>query len=104
MNRPSKKYLKKAEIYKYFSRNYTCDLSDKALQDMYRYETFGDKTIENNLFNSEVPNGYLYGKKWLEWHKTEWRDGINDGLFLKEEFENDESIPKHIRMELLKGI
>ena len=104
MNRLSKKYLKKAEIYKYFVRNGAYDLSDKALEDMYRYETFGDNTINIDLFNSEKPNGYFYGKKWFDWHKTEWKDGIDSGLFYKEEFENDNSIPKNIRVELLKGL
>ena len=32
---------------------------------------------------------YIQGKTLRDWHITEWRKGVQDGLFLKQEFTDD---------------
>lgn len=59
------KYRKMCEIYKIFAKDWDCDFSEQAMQDMYNYETFGKGNINEGIFNGNKTNGYAVGKKWL---------------------------------------
>ncbi len=82
--RPSKKWMKKAELYKtraiaYFeeanlARHHSLgepivpcpyDFSEKAALDMFIYESTGIGDVGIDIFNGKL-NGYAIGKKWMD--------------------------------------
>lgn len=70
------KFRKMCEIYRIFSRNWDCDISNKAMQEMFEFETYGRGSIEISGFNTtgKRANGYAVGKKWLNVMVSEWID------------------------------
>ena len=68
----------------------TLDWSDAAAEAMYRYESRGGEPPGER-------NGYAVGKRWLEWHVTEWRSGLAEGLTRAEELEG---LPERIRRKV----
>ena len=75
----NKKYMKMAEIYKYWSINKNiADFSDEALLEAYMYETHGVKPKqENNIFKSGYINGYIDGKKWMDVDFSSWKKEVD---------------------------
>lgn len=55
---------------------------------MYKWETHGIKVPEASN-DPELLSMYIQGKTLRDWHITEWRRDIKEGLFLKEEFKED---------------
>lgn len=52
---------------------------------MYNWESLGI-TMPNTCSNPELLARYIQGKTLRDWHVTEWKVGIEEGLFNKEEF------------------
>lgn len=68
----TKAFEQKAELYRYFAKDFNCDLSDKCLNEMFEYESTGNGDCSINVFNGK-PNGYAVGKKWLDVMISMWR-------------------------------
>ena len=83
----SKKFLKMSEIYKIFSYSWeSLDFSDKALEEMYDWESKGIKIKNKN-------NGFLVGKQYMDVHIEMWRRDILEGLLFKFELYEDNKFP-----------
>lgn len=97
--RISKKYLKIAEGYLYFSKSYDhIDDSDEAMRNMYSYETFGHPRIKyNELQENGKYNAYAIGKHWMDVTIAMWREDIINGNLIKFELLNDPDIPDFIK-------
>ena len=80
-----KKWLRMAEIYRRFSKDYPqADLSDAAALAMFRHETFGDPMPE-----TERLNGFELGKKWMDVTIAGWKEEIaSRGLLVSELIED----------------
>lgn len=83
MTKISRKYRKKAETYKYFSRYWGDLLSydNAALEECFLWESQGIMYKSQN-------NGYVIGKKWMDVNIAMWKEDILRGLLLKEELED----------------
>jgi len=81
-------YRKMANIYKLFCDYPEADLSEKALEEAFIFESTGNGIVNNSIFGGKV-NGYLLGKKWLNVTVAMWREDIKKGLFAVREFYND---------------
>ena len=73
------RYLKKAELYKRFAKDWRgkeLDFSSQALQEMYDYETFGKGDLSLGVFTLENKpiNGYAYGKNQLDITVGMWKE------------------------------
>ena len=85
----SKNYLRMSEVYRIFSSpwEHVLDFSDKALVDMYRYETHGVS------INNPNANGFYVGKQWMDVNIKMWREDIRDGYLTKHELFSDPMFP-----------
>lgn len=60
-------------LYQHFARLFgEFDFSDDALLSMYNYESYGAELVGSN-------NGFFIGKRWLNWHVTNWKEGLRQG-------------------------
>lgn len=72
--KPSKRWLRMAEMYKRFARDFPdADFSDRAALDMYKNETFGTP-----LPKTESLNGFFVGKKWMDVTVSQWKEDIRE--------------------------
>jgi len=93
-------------LYKRFAGGNNYDFSDKALEEMYKYETFGEGNINNSIFNTINLNGYFIGKKWLNLTVTMWlNDFQKPGWvhFLKDIY-SDKSLPRWWLKKIFKNL
>lgn len=68
------KFIKMCEVYKIFAKDWDCDFSDEAMQEMFIFESKGTGNIDISGFNAtcKKPNGYAVGKKWLNVTVSMW--------------------------------
>ena len=95
---PSKRWLKKAEIYKLFAKGFgNLDFSERAAKELYDYESQGKGNIEIDTF-ARSSNGYAVGKKWCDVQVSSWlNDFKNNRLFARmclEEMYLKKQLPK----------
>ncbi len=97
--RISKKYKKIADGYLYFSKSYTnIDVSEKAMQDMHSFETFGFPRIKyNEIQENGKYNAYAIGKHWMDVTIAMWREDIINGNLIKFELLDDPEIPEFVK-------
>src|SRR3569832_393105 len=83
--KPSNKWRKTAEVYKFFARNHPMvDFSEESALKMYQAESLGGKykfpyyELSNNTYN-----GYAVGKHLMDMHLKMWREDIRDCFLLK---------------------
>ncbi len=94
------RYRKMCEIYKIFSREWNCDFSELALQEMYDFESKGIGDISISGFNvtGKRPNGFAVGKKWLNVQVSAWKKDFDNneclGIMVKRELYSDRRYPK----------
>lgn len=94
------KFKKMCEVYRLFAEPWAhvCDFSDKAMQEMFEFETFGRGRIEITGFNTMgiKSNGFAVGKKWVNVTVEMWLDNIQRfGLeYQAKELLKDREIPK----------
>jgi hypothetical protein len=82
----SPKFKKKALLYKHFASIFgTFDFGDEAMLRLYNHESYG--TQLNDGDNST--NGYVIGKKWLNWHITNWKQGLVEGSITRHDLLSD---------------
>jgi hypothetical protein len=94
--KPSKKWRRQSEVYLVFARQCSdLDSSERAAQEMFEAESTGAK-------HDLTRNAYAVGKHWANVQVEEWKQGIAEGLFLKEEFLEDADIPRWWTEEVLK--
>jgi hypothetical protein len=76
-----KKWLRMAEIYRRFARDYPqSDISDAAAMAMYLHETFGEP-----MPKAERLNGFEIGKKLMDVTVAGWKEDIPQlGLIVSE--------------------
>ncbi len=74
INRVTDRFKKMCEVYKIFAKDWDCDLSDEAMQEMFEYESLGVGNISIAGFNvtNKLPNGFAVGKKWLNVQVSYW--------------------------------
>lgn len=91
--RPSKRWLKTAEVYKHFSRaatetGFVCDFSEQAALEMFVFESQGKGRVARD-------NGFAIGKKWLDVTLASWLDDLNASPPMLRAFElyGDPEIP-----------
>lgn len=76
---PSKKWLKMAEVYRYFARAYKdLDFSEEAALEMYLYESNGTTFIR-------FKNGYYLGKHLMDLNLAMWKESIRLELLTVQE-------------------
>ena len=87
MGKPSKNWMKMAEIYRLFKpMNCECSYTEEDARAMYDYETNGIGDLEVGLFNGKPPfNGFVVGKKGMDLTVAMWREDIPRGLLYKSE-------------------
>lgn len=79
----SSKFKKKALLYKHFASLFgTFDLSDEAMLKLFNHESYGTELGSSN-------NGYAVGKKWLNWHITNWKQGLVEGSITRHDLLSD---------------
>lgn len=101
MPRITAKWRKKAEVYRFFATTKgwagiqgRMDFSEPAAVDMFEWESTGKCSSGANLdgdaiFSTGMINGYAFGKRWMNWHITEWKQSIAEGLLSPEELIDD---------------
>ena len=95
------KFRNMCELYKIFAQPFDCDFSEKAMQEMFEYESFGIGNIDISGFNTIgiKPNGYAVGKKWLNVTVSMWKEDYQRGgicrEFLMEELFTDPLFKDH---------
>jgi len=72
--RPSKRWRRHAEVYRFFAEGRGLDFSEEAAQAAYAFESQG---VRSDL----TRNGYAVGKHWANVQVDEWRQDI--GTYLK---------------------
>lgn len=79
----SRKWLKMAEIYKIFAKEWEaeCDFSDTAAMEMYLYESRGEG-------HPSYRNGFFTGKHWMDATIQMWREDLGLTLFKSELYED----------------
>ena len=88
MKHPSNKWKRKAEIYKEFApKDCELDFSDEAALEMFQYETYGEGSLTEDLWNRKLPNGFAVGKKWLDITVTMWKQDLKNGVLPQKERE-----------------
>ena len=92
MSKPTRRWLKKAELYKHFA-NGTGDFSEKSAQEMFDYESTGKGDLGSKIFTSSILNGYAYGKWLLDITVSMWKQGIKDGTLTLMELYQDKNYP-----------
>ena len=86
MSRPTKNWLKHAEIYRIFGEG---DFSDQAAIEVFAYETHGTGDLKLGVFVSGLPNGFVVGKHWADVTVKMWREGFQEGtLFIAELYDS----------------
>lgn len=79
-----------ADLYKRFGYNEAFDYSDKALFDMYSFESTGLPKIDYSLPGPNGKcNGYAVGKHWMDVTVAMWLEDIRKGLLFKFELQED---------------
>ncbi len=94
-----KKFQKMIPLYEMFAKEFASnniDFSDKAKEDMYRYETYGEGFVDER-------NGYFLGKKILNLQVTSWKEDMRNGLLYFFELYEDKKYPHWWLNSVLKG-
>lgn len=85
VNGLSQKFKKKAILYKHFASLFgQFDFSDESLVSLYNHESYGTELNHSK-------NGFAIGKKWLNWHITNWKQGLIEGSLTR--FDLTSNIP-----------
>jgi hypothetical protein len=73
------KFKKMCEVYKIFAKEWDCDFSEKAMQEMFEFESHGKGDIDISGFNvtNKKTNGFAVGKKWLNVNVAMWFEEID---------------------------
>lgn len=72
-------------LYKHFASLFgKFDFSDEALLQLFNHESYGTE-----LGNGSTTNGYAIGKKWLNWHITNWKEGLVEGSITRYDLLSD---------------
>ena len=102
----TEQWLKMAEIYKIFvSDKNNMDFSEKAAQEMFKYESTGKGDLKQGIFIKKGKyNGYAIGKKWMDVTLKMWREDIASGLLAKFELYEDGKYPHWWLDEVLKTV
>lgn len=73
VNGLSQKFKRKTILYKHFASLFgQFDFSDESMVSLYNHESYGTELNSSN-------NGFAVGKKWLNWHITNWKQGLIEG-------------------------
>lgn len=76
MSKPTSKFNRMAQAYRYFGREFTnLDWSDKAKQELFDYESRGIGS-----FNRDSENGFYQGKRLMDITVAMWLEDLNAGL------------------------
>lgn len=84
-NRPTKNWLRMAELYRYFARTtvetgFVCDFSERAALQMFLVETYGAGLVKRTLgddMDIKPDNGFNIGKKWMGVTVENWLESLN---------------------------
>lgn len=84
----SRNFLKMAEVYRYFAREYqaTMDFSQEMLTQLYVYESTGEGLLSEN-------NGFVFGKRNIDIAVSSWIEDIEAGYLWVHELYEDENLP-----------
>lgn len=96
----SKKYKKISDAYLYFAKDFidSSDTSDKAMIDMYSFETFGHPKIKySELQSNGTYNAYAIGKHWMDVTLSMWKEDLKSGIITKNELYMDDEIPSFVK-------
>lgn len=97
----TQRFIRMCDLYKIFAKDWDCDFSIQAMQEMFEFESFGKGNINISGFNTigKRSNGYAVGKKWLNVQVSAWREEINASLtrrkYLLHELWADEKYKDH---------
>lgn len=82
----SPKFKKKTLLYKHFALLFgTFDFSDEAMLRLYNHESYGTKLDDRD----SATNGFVIGKKWLNWHITNWKQALVEGSITRYDLLSD---------------
>lgn len=86
VNGVSPKFKTKTHLYRHFASLFgTFDFSDQAMLRLYNHESYGTPLGEHD----NITNGYVIGKKWLNWHITNWKQGLLEGSLTRHDLLSD---------------
>ncbi len=86
VNGVSPKFKKKALLYKHFGSMFgNFDFSEQSMLNLYNHESYGTELGPGE----STSNGYVIGKKWLNWHITNWKQGLVEGSITRQDLESD---------------
>ena len=90
----SKKWLKSAQLYKFFARTYDgLDFSDAAGEAMYHYESSGIGHVNHYDKVNGLINGYAVGKHLMDIQLAMWWEDLSRPFMLtKYELFNDHEL------------
>lgn len=82
----SQKFKRKSLLYHHFaSRKGMFDFSDDALLRLYNHESYGTVLPVGDA----TKNGFVIGKKWLNWHITNWKHALVEGSISRHDLLSD---------------
>lgn len=79
----SQRYRKQAGIYKQFAQGYDVDFSERALEEMFNYESKGIGKIGIGVFVDKTINGYFLGKQRMDLQIAMWKESLPDRVTKK---------------------
>jgi hypothetical protein len=103
-DKPTKKWLKMGEVYKFFAKDFTqADFSDKAKLDMFKAESYGGEyNFEYRELRNGKLNGYAVGKHLMDIQLAMWQEDLSQfGQLTRRELMIDEAM-KPIRGFLME--
>jgi hypothetical protein len=77
-DKPTKKWLKMGEVYKFFAKDFDqADFSDRAKLDMFKAESYGGEfNFEYREFRNGKLNGYAVGKHLMDIQLAMWNEDL----------------------------
>ena len=67
----------------------SCVIDEENRLSMYLYESKGEGRMDIGIFNQGKVNGYYLGKKWMDWHISEWKQGFRNRVLFKKELKGE---------------
>lgn len=102
--RPTKKWLKQCESYKYFSKDWEscCSYTEEDQRICFLQESQGYVYPYTKRNEDGKYNGYLVGKHWMDVNLSMWREDMKDGMLYQFELIEDPEIPDVVKKKIEK--
>ena len=101
MSKPTKKWLKMANMYRRFGSYDNSDFSEEAASAMFDYESCGKGNLQFSVIKLRTEdelvnkygcgrlNGFAVGKHWMDVTIAMWKDGLQNGIITIKELADE---------------